>query len=601
MRLVGFFLFLSFIGNAATITVDLRGGGDYTEIQAAIDAAADGDRVRVAPGEHAITSPINFHGKAIAVASVSGPEETKVVMAQPPTDPERASVAIFESGETGESVLNGFTLQGGSGTRWGIEEPEDGGGGILLLNESSPTIRNCTISGNTSYRGGGVYSRSSSPELSHCTISGNSSVVGGAVYCVGQSTPVLTNCAIAENKTNWYGGGMTCRAQANATLMSCTVLRNWSQDGSGGFYCNAAVPELVDCTITENCGGCGRLGGFGTGGVYCERSSLTLTDCTITGNWGNTDGGGITCEGNPAAILANCTITANRGKWAGGVYCHNSSPVFTECTIAGNTAENFGGVCCTRSSPKLRNCTTAYNRTGGSRPAFACGGGSSPELMNCTFTGNWAGSLGSSFSCSATLTNCIVWGNSPESVSADLASCLIDQDPLFIHQGVFDFTRLRVVTIQGDVIRIPNYVVEPPDYRLQPDSPCIDAGTSEGAPVVDRDGCGRPCGRAVDIGAHEFGGCPPIEEWFVRGDGNGDNQLNIADAILIFWHLFAQGDAPACFDAADANDDGEADISDGIFILQNLFGNGPEIPPPYPECGIDSTLDELRCEDYPGC
>ena len=37
---------------AKTITVDLNGAGDFTEIQAAIDAAADGDTVLVKPGDY---------------------------------------------------------------------------------------------------------------------------------------------------------------------------------------------------------------------------------------------------------------------------------------------------------------------------------------------------------------------------------------------------------------------------------------------------------------------------------------------------------------------------------------------------------------------
>ena len=46
---------------AATLTVDLNGGADYTDIQTAIDAAADGDTVLVKPGEYVITEPINFN------------------------------------------------------------------------------------------------------------------------------------------------------------------------------------------------------------------------------------------------------------------------------------------------------------------------------------------------------------------------------------------------------------------------------------------------------------------------------------------------------------------------------------------------------------
>ena len=41
-----------------TITIDL-GGGDFTEIPPAIDAAEDGDTVLVKPGEYEITETLN--------------------------------------------------------------------------------------------------------------------------------------------------------------------------------------------------------------------------------------------------------------------------------------------------------------------------------------------------------------------------------------------------------------------------------------------------------------------------------------------------------------------------------------------------------------
>ncbi len=43
------------------IVVDLNGGGDFTEIQPAIDAAEDGDTVLVRSGEYVITESIDFN------------------------------------------------------------------------------------------------------------------------------------------------------------------------------------------------------------------------------------------------------------------------------------------------------------------------------------------------------------------------------------------------------------------------------------------------------------------------------------------------------------------------------------------------------------
>ena len=86
--------------DAAVFTVDLNGGGDFTEIQPAIDAAADGDTVLVLAGEYGITEPIIFSGKAITVCGEGEAGSTIIRMSDAPADPERASVVVFENGET---------------------------------------------------------------------------------------------------------------------------------------------------------------------------------------------------------------------------------------------------------------------------------------------------------------------------------------------------------------------------------------------------------------------------------------------------------------------------------------------------------------------
>jgi hypothetical protein len=88
---------------------------------------------------------------------------------------------------------------------------------------------------------------------------------------------------------------------------------------------------------------------------------------------------------------------------------------------------------------------------------------------------------------------------------------------------------------------------------------------------------------------------------FIRGDTNGDSNLDIADAISILSFLFAAGPAPSCEDAADANDDGAVDIADAIAVLSHLFGGAGDLPEPFGECGEDPTEDELGCNSYRPC
>ncbi len=80
---------------------------------------------------------------------------------------------------------------------------------------------------------------------------------------------------------------------------------------------------------------------------------------------------------------------------------------------------------------------------------------------------------------------------------------------------------------------------------------------------------------------------------FVRGDANDDGKVDISDAIFTLGCLFQGTRCPECPDAADIQDDGALDISDPIALLNYLFLEGPRPSAPFPDCGLDPTLDAL--------
>lgn len=82
---------------------------------------------------------------------------------------------------------------------------------------------------------------------------------------------------------------------------------------------------------------------------------------------------------------------------------------------------------------------------------------------------------------------------------------------------------------------------------------------------------------------------------FVRGDGNGDLTVNVADAVFILNFLFSNLPSD-CLDSMDTNDDGGNDIADAVAVLQFLFSSGTEPPPPFPNPGPDPTTDALDCD-----
>lgn len=89
-----------------------------------------------------------------------------------------------------------------------------------------------------------------------------------------------------------------------------------------------------------------------------------------------------------------------------------------------------------------------------------------------------------------------------------------------------------------------------------------------------------------------YGGCLSPVDTFVRGDANGDGNLDIADPVHILAYLFTSGPSE-CEDAQDVNDDGGIDIADAIYGLAHQFSGGPEPLAPFPTCGEDPTTDGL--------
>src|SRR5262245_8716390 len=95
------------VAQAAVIQVP----GDYPTIQAAINAAGNGDTIEVAAGIY--VENLNFLGKAVRVTSAQGADVTVIDGNQ------TGSVVSFVSGEGPQSVLNGFTLRNGRSTSRG--------------------------------------------------------------------------------------------------------------------------------------------------------------------------------------------------------------------------------------------------------------------------------------------------------------------------------------------------------------------------------------------------------------------------------------------------------------------------------------------------
>ena len=110
------------------------------------------------------------------------------------------------------------------------------GGGIYCFRWSNPTISNNTITGNAAkHAGGGIYcSRYSNPFINSNTLSGNSAGdAGGGIYCV-DSSPTITNSVLwgdtAQNGPEIYV------ESGDPIVTYCDVQGGWPGGGNLDFH-----------------------------------------------------------------------------------------------------------------------------------------------------------------------------------------------------------------------------------------------------------------------------------------------------------------------------------------------------------------------------
>lgn len=192
-------------------------------------------------------------------------------------------------------TISGLTISNGDAAN----APQHGLGGGILNDGGSLTVSDCTLSGNSADRGGGIYNRGS----------------------ILDATLTVANCLIRDNTADLRGGGL-------------------ANEGSGGGDAEAAV---INCTITHN-------SAFGGGGLYNETSessdiaTLTIDDTTISVNSAGNAGGGIFNAGAGAKVaVTGSTLSGNVANYGGGIINDEATLEVANCTFSGNSVGSPGG------------------------------------------------------------------------------------------------------------------------------------------------------------------------------------------------------------------------------------------------------------------
>lgn len=179
----------------------------------------------------------------------------------------------FKRGETSGAILEGFTIQNGTGSQ--LEGWSKKGGGIYCF-QSSPTILNNFILNNNADNGGGIYCSFSSPIIRNNIIALNSAKGGGGIFCGDSSSPIISQNTISENSAthNSYGGGILCY-NSDPNIISNEISWNNATNGAG-IYILDSMPTIFGNNLNKN-----SATQYG-GGIFVSEHSI------VKDSYGNT-------------------------------------------------------------------------------------------------------------------------------------------------------------------------------------------------------------------------------------------------------------------------------------------------------------------------
>ena len=311
---------------------------EYATIQAAVDAAVNGNSVLVGPGTYA---PFNFNGKTISVRSTAGAATTTISAAGMAT-----SAVQFGEGSTMSTVLSGFKILTGSGSANG---GYGGFGGGCFLRNGSGEITDCKFVGSTGGGGygGGIYADLGAIAVRRCTFTsigvqhyaggilaapgGTSAVVPseatstrvliedcefsgcsswnvGAVWINPDSTPAEFNSKAVVRRSLFWGnsaaissmdigsaGNLSNESHIEIDVTSCVFLTAGSNVATGnnwpGTVTNFWTTTINQCVFAAANGSANRYSGVLQVGNswFCDGS------VSVGGAWTNLGGNETTC------------------------------------------------------------------------------------------------------------------------------------------------------------------------------------------------------------------------------------------------------------------------------------------------------------------
>ena len=362
-------MWLLWLGVASSATLNVGPTRSFTTVQAAVDAAHDGDEVVVDNGTYA--ESVDLGGRDLTLRAAG-----QATLA-PPSGP------CVEADEGESAVIDGFTLSPALGRAVEVVNaevtvrdvlalapaPPSGDGGAFRVEDGALTLTRVDVIDPIALRGAGLYARNSQVDVTSLTISGGDATWGGGVFLL-DSTLTGDDLEIIESFAGYsggavyldgatvdldradiqdptgdlaWGGAIYLRATSSLTLRDsevrgATVLQTaQGYDGGAIFAEGTSDVTLVRTVIADSTAQDG-------GGIAMRGGRLTLTDVTLQGNEAERLGGGVDLQGAATLTCSRCTFDSNEATDGGAAHVGTDSVLIdVDSTWERNDADDDGG------------------------------------------------------------------------------------------------------------------------------------------------------------------------------------------------------------------------------------------------------------------
>jgi hypothetical protein len=290
----------------------------YSSVQAAVDAAGDGEEIRVAAGTYTDIHSLESVTQVVYLSktvTIQGGYTTSDWTSSDPTsnptilDAQSQGRVLYITGDISPTI-DGLNITGGDATGLGGAFFDEDSGGGIYISEAPAIIENCVVFGNSAHDGGGIH-----------------------VY---QSAAIVQGSIISDNVAVNTGGGLLLQ-YSNARIYANSFFSNTAAQGGASYlYWDGSM--LENNTIANN--GTAYMNG---GGLYLQGGHNTLFNNVIEYNNAN-DGGGLFIVNATAKIYSNKILSNFTSGQGGGIWIMAGTPVFFNNVIANNSvSDDYSG------------------------------------------------------------------------------------------------------------------------------------------------------------------------------------------------------------------------------------------------------------------